>query len=198
MQPNTRIRQHILLALAYLFLALVFSACGGAQEVDEPSVTETPDRQRYGTLSREGLDVTSVDINLDGRADQFTLTNESGVVVRVERDLDFDGRIELFEYFDAEGTLLEQEFQLDFDSSVDAVAFYEEGRLIRRELSTSFNGEPSLVKYYDRQEQLLRVERDSDGDGRVDVWEYHDSPVPRWGRDGDGDGEPDSIETLRQ
>lgn len=177
-------------------LVLLAAGCGGSQSASETAAVQQPERVRFGTLSRSGLDRQSVDINNDGRPDQFNYSR-AGRVVFSERDLDFDGNLDLYEYFDASGALIEQEFQLDFDEAIDMVRYLVNGEVVRKELATGFDRRFSITKFYGAGGRLLRVERDSDDDGVVDLWEYYDQDrVVRVGRDLDGDGIPEAFQSV--
>jgi len=183
-----------------LLAAGVVVACGGAQEAAEAEAEveriDRPPRHRHGNLTREGFDVRSEDMNLDGRPDQFVLS-QGGRVVRIERDLDFDGRIDLYEHYDASGAVVEQEFQLDFDDVIDVVRRFEQGRLVSRSMATGFGGRMNLVKYYADDGSLLRIERDTTFDGAIDLWEfYRNGRLHQVGEDRDGDGEPEIFRTV--
>lgn len=156
-------------------------------------------RARNGNLSQEGLRARETDLNLDleGKPDQWTWVNGNDVVVRVERDLNFDGRVDLWQHMSPDGKVIEEELDLDVDGKVDVVAFYKEGLIARKLLSVGFTNRFTIEKFYDAQGHLLRIERDDDGDGRVDVWEYYENQRRvRIGWDSNVDGMPDSFDQL--
>jgi YD repeat-containing protein len=187
-------RQSLLLAIAWGAACLGAAACGGDAEVADPDASLP--RARNHNLGSGGLSIQEYDLDRNGQPDQWYYTaDDTGQIVRVERDIDFDGRVDLYEHWQG-GELVEEEMNLDFDGQVDVVRFYRGAELTRRELSTSFDGLFTMAKFYDAQGQVLRVERDSDRDGRVDTWEYFENgQVIQVGRDADGDGSPEIMDT---
>ncbi|MCA9562256.1 MAG: hypothetical protein KC561_02145 [Myxococcales bacterium] len=178
---------------AWLVIAAATVGCGGTQTDTQPNVQ----RARYGNLSTEGMRLVESDLDFDGVTDQFTYYGPNDRIVRAERDIDFDGRVDVFEYYDQSGVVIEHELLLDFDNMVDAVRFYQDGQLVRREISVGFGSDFSVLKYYDASGNVLRVERDSTGNGQIDTWEYFDNNVvSRIGRDEDGDGVPEIMESA--
>ena len=156
----------------------------------------TGERARYGNLKRDAYKVQAIDLNQDGEPDQWTVKDASQTRW-IERDLNFDGRVDLWQYPGADGEIVEEEMDLDLDGYVDVVVYYDAGVVTRKEMSIDFAGVFSIAKYYDKQGNLLRVERDDDGDGLVDVWEYYEkNQRVRIGWDENGDGQPDSFDTL--
>jgi hypothetical protein len=185
------------LTLAVLLMTLwSLSGCGAPQDDVSSETVVQPPRVRFGNLDRNALGGSAVDLNGDGEMDQWSWTSGSGMLFMVERDLDFDGTSDMFEYYEG-NTVVEQEFQLDFDRAIDMVAHYANGQLVRKEMSTTFDGQFTLMKFYDGSGQLMRVERDADSDGRVDVWEFYTAGVlSQVGYDDDGDGQPDSLNSV--
>lgn len=169
-------------------------AASKARTAAQESVGE---RQRFGNLSTQGLQVEKVDLNNDGKPDQFVYKTAQGVA-RIERDMNFDGQIDLWQYFDEKGELVEEEMDLDFDGQIDLVAYYKDGVIERKAMSVAFGNVFSIVKFYDKDGNLLRVERDEDNDGVTDVWEYYnkDGRRERIGWDTNGDGMPDKFDQL--
>ncbi len=185
------------LTLAMLLMTVwSLSGCGAPQEDVTSTAVAQPPRIRFGNIDRSTLTGTSIDLNGDGGADQWSWVSGSGALFMMERDLDFDGTSDMYEYFEG-NTVVEQEFQLDFDRAVDMVAYYANGQLVRKEMSTTFDGQFTLIKFYDASGQLIRVERDGDSDGRVDVWEFYTAgTLSQVGYDDNGDGQPDALNSV--
>lgn len=172
--------------------------CGGAQAPVVEQVESLPERYRHGNLPYADVRVEGVDINGDGRADQFYVHDRATGALRwIERDLSFNGRVDVYEYVDAEGNVVERELLLTHGPAVTAVHFFRDGVLSRKEVDTGIAGSALLRKFYDASGALIRIERDSTYNGRIDLWEYFENGVlVRIGRDLTGDGVPDSIEST--
>ncbi|MEM1350257.1 MAG: hypothetical protein AAGI01_16980, partial [Myxococcota bacterium] len=119
----------LLLSLA---LVCLLGACGGDDDAERDSdalknadkqKTPAEVRARDGGLTRDGLNVAPLDLNRDTRPDQWTLTDASGKVLRVERDLNFDGTVDIWQYPNPEDAqdIIEEEMDLDKDGRVDVV-----------------------------------------------------------------------------
>ena len=187
------------ISLAALFLVAGCAASTGADSVESGlGFVPNVERARYKNLNTEGVDISPVDLNGDGKPDQWKIS-ASGRVVRVERDLNFDGRVDAYLYTNDAGEVFEEEFDLDVDGVVDVINYYRMGVLTRKEMSVDFTGDITIIKYYDSNGKLTRVERDEDNNNRIDTWEYYQDEVKiRTGRDVSGDGTPDVFEEAKR
>ena len=188
--------------------ALLFGAVGcGKDDAADKDADALKDNKRPGdnlvrarnkNLTRDGMGVTTQDLNRDEKPDQWVLTGSGGVVVRIERDLNFDGAVDVWQYPNQAGAILEEEMDLDHDRLVDVIAYYrEDGSLERKELALEFGNLFTVFKYYDPTGTLLRVEHDEDGDQLVDRWDYYEkNRVVRTGWDENRDGVPDRFDNL--
>ncbi len=172
------------------------AATSKAQQ-DAPAEGTDAHRKRFGNLTTDGLSVEKLDLNSDGKPDQWTYKNAQRTV-RVERDMNFDGKVDLWQYLNAKGDVVEEEMDLDLDGKVDVVAYYKDGVVTRKAMLVNFNDKFSIVKFYSKEGTLLRVERDQNGDGKPDLWEYYNDKGKRervaW--DQNGDGVPDEFDKL--
>lgn len=185
--------QSILVMVLVGAMAVGCSSSGDVVD-DGIDVEEKPERARYGNLTTDGLTVEKADLDGTGEADQWTFLDESGQVVRVERDMNFDGRVDLWEYYEG-GELVEEEMSLDSSENIDAVVFYTDGTIRRQKMASGFDGTFAIEKFYDSEGRLQRVERDTSNDGQVDTWDYYDDGERvRIGWDTIGDGQPDRFE----
>ncbi len=188
------------LSLFASVMLVMMVGCGDSAEQDAESALKSggPEggRARLGNLVKDDYTVTKVDLNGDGKDDQWTYKDDTAVK-RFERDMNFDGRVDMWQYPDAQGDIVEEEMDLDLDNKVDLVVFYEGGVVTRKELSTDFSGQFTVIKYFDKKGGLLRVERDENRDGTPDVFEYYENNARvRIGWDEDGDGSPDKFDNL--
>ncbi|MFB6263937.1 MAG: hypothetical protein ABEL76_09995 [Bradymonadaceae bacterium] len=183
-----------------VLFGLAAAGCAGKQDTSESTAEKVdepkPPRARYDNLTREGKKVETFDLDKDGQADQWRLS-EGRRVVRLERDMNFDGRVDVWQYKKG-GNLVEEEMDLDLDGRIDLVVFYENGKLNKKKISLDFRQGFSIAKFYSEDGTLLRVERDKDGDGKPDLFEYYDDEGnrERVGWDDNGDGVPDSFDRL--
>ena len=199
MTNRLKLRNLELIPLAVLFF---LTGCAGGSEADkvESGLGFVPniERARYKNLKTDGVEITPVDLNGDGKPDQWKVS-ASGRVVRVERDLNFDGRVDAYLYTNDAGEVFEEEFDLDVDGVVDVINYYRQGVLTRKEMSVDFTGDITIIKYYDSKGKLTRVERDEDNNNRIDTWEYYQDEIKiRTGRDISGDGTPDVFEEAKR
>jgi len=112
-------------------------------------------------------------------------------VVRREVDLNGDGKVDEWDAYDEDGNLAKAVYDLDFDGKPDLVVSYEKGQLVKKELAPGFDGMARTVAYYENA-KLVRKERDSKGKGAIDTWEYYEGgELDRIGYDDDGDGQVD-------
>lgn len=197
-------------AAAALAVGLFAGGCGNqakdAAEQDAEEAKEKKDlpgsvytkRKRDGELDRQDKNVESMDLNRDGRPDQWEIRSEEGRLLWIARDMNFDGQVDVWQYPDDVGEVVEEEMDLDMDGTVDLVSYYKNGNVRRKELSVNFDEQFSIVKFYNKDGRLLRVERDEDQDGTIDVWEYYDDQGnrERVGWDENGDGVPDSFDQM--
>ncbi len=115
-------------------------------------------------------------------------------VVRREVDLNGDGKVDEWDAYDEDGNLAKAVYDLDFDGKPDLVVTYEKGQLVKKELAPGFDGMVRTVAFYENG-KLVRKERDSKGTGKIDTWEYFENgELDRIGTDLDGDGQVDKWE----
>ena len=185
----------VLLALSSLIACA--SDEGADKDQERLGFVPNQERARFKNLKTKGLEITPLDLNKDGKPDQWKLV-AGGRLVRVERDLNFDGVPDVFLYQNDAGEVLEEEMDLDVDGIIDVVNYYRGGIITRKEMSVDFTGNVSIIKYFDPEGKLTRTERDTDNNGRIDVWEYYQDDVRiRTGRDISGDGTPDVFEEAK-
>jgi hypothetical protein len=112
-------------------------------------------------------------------------------------DLDHDGKPDMFEYYDVNGQLRRREADYDTSGVVNAVEFFENGKLARRELDTTGQHRIDTWDYFDTTSgKRLRRERDSTNDGKVDQWWTFDGDKVTIAMDRNGDGKPDPTDVV--
>ncbi|MGH7268907.1 MAG: hypothetical protein ACREJ3_00625, partial [Polyangiaceae bacterium] len=121
-------------------------------------------------------------------------------------DLNRDGKPDLYEYFDAAGNVRRRELCYDFTGAVDAIEYFDKGKLARRELDATgrrkidtwdwFDPNATLDPKTGRPAHPARRERDTKGDGRVDQWWTWNGSNVTIAVDRTGDGTPDPDSTI--
>jgi hypothetical protein len=178
--------------------ALLFpSGKGDEQTIDGArEITHLEKRRRKGTLQlKSGYTRTPLDINRDGKSDQWIYKNKSGTRVLVVRDIDFDRQKDVWQYYSENGQLVEIEHNLDEKAGIELIELRKQGVTRQKILSVDATGYFSIWKYYNDKGRLLRVERDRNQDGQIDTWEYFNKKGERTrvGWDEDLDGSADTF-----
>ncbi len=148
-----------------------------------------------------GNKVDGLDTNGDGKEDIRRVSDRSGHEICRIADLNHDGKPDLYEYFDSSGTVRRREFCYDDTGVVNAVEYYEGGKLARREYDTSGQHVIDTWDWFDpnaapdpktgRPAHPVRRERDTTGDGVVDQWWAWEGNNVTIAVDHTGDGKPD-------
>jgi hypothetical protein len=192
--------------------ACALVACsGGDKAATTGGGAKAPNAARVEMIQHEpceesGNRVESLDSNNDQKPDIKRMYNKSsGVEVCRIVDLNHDGRPDLFEYFDASGTVRRREYAYDDSGSVNAIEYYEGGKLVRREYDTTGQHRIDTWDFFDPAKPPnpktgrpvpVRRERDTNGDGRVDQWWVWDGEKITISIDRTGDGRPDPENTI--
>jgi hypothetical protein len=121
-------------------------------------------------------------------------------------DVNHDGKPDLYEYFDAAGNVRRREYCYDDLGVVNAVEYYEAGKLVRREYDVSGRHRIDTWDWFDpnapvdattgRPAHPIRRERDTTGDGRVDQWWTWNGDQLSIANDRNGDGKPDTDTAI--
>jgi hypothetical protein len=179
------------------------AACGGSAE---QTGAKMPTGAHAKGLTHEacpeaGNKVEGLDTNGDGKEDIRTVTDKGGNAICRIADLNHDGKPDLYEYFDSSGAVRRREFCYDDTGVVNAVEYYEGGKLARREYDTSGQHVIDTWDWFDpnaapdpktgRPAHPVRRERDTSGDGVVDQWWAWDGNNVTIAVDHTGDGKPD-------
>lgn len=134
------------------------------------------------------------DVNNDGRADITRVVQGNRESCRV-LDLNFDGRVDNFLYFDEAGNLRRRESDFDRDGLVDEIGLYKNGKIVQKFRETNLDGKLDTWDSYTN-ERLTERMRDINADGKVDQWWTFPDPTklecPVVAHDEDGDGKPDA------
>jgi hypothetical protein len=154
----------------------------------------------HETCPQAGDKVQGLDTNGDGKED-IRLASRGGHDTCRIADLNHDGKPDLYEYFDTSGTVRRREYCYDDTGVVNAVEYYEGGKLVRREYDTSGQHRVDTWDWFDpnaapdpktgRPAHPVRRERDTTGDGQVDQWWAWDGNNVTIAVDHTGDGKPD-------
>lgn len=107
-------------------------------------------------------------------------------------DLNHDGKIDDWRFYNDEGQISKEELDFDFDGKVDETRYYTAGVVTEKAMGYKFDEKPEVWKFYDNKGFLIRMEADQDGDEAVDFWEYYEKGVlERVEKDTDKDGKAD-------
>jgi hypothetical protein len=156
--------------------------------------------------SASGHKVEALDTNADGKEDIRRVMDGSGKVLCAVADLNHDGKPDLYEFFDSSGNIRRREFCYDDTGVVNAVEYYEGGKLARREYDTGGQNIIDTWDWFDpnaepdpktgRPAHPIRRERATRGDGIVDQWWAWDGKNVTIAVDHTGDGKPDPESTV--
>jgi len=188
------------------------TACGGNDKASTGPVAPKPGQDARETLDHEecsesGNRVEMLDTNNDGKPDiRRVFDKGSGRELCRISDLNHDGRVDLYEYFDASGAVRRREFCYDDTGIVNAIEFYDSGRLTKRVYDTSGQRKIDTWDYFEaglptdpktgRPVHPSRRERDTMGHGRIDQWWTWNGAKVTISRDITGDGKPDPASTI--
>ena len=173
-------------------------ACSKSVSTEANSPSDQKD-QNPTEITHEDCDADAkgaakTDANNDGRADITRVMEGNRELCRV-LDLNFDGRVDNFLYFDEAGNLRRRESDFDRDGLIDEIGLYKAGRIVQKLRETNLDGKLDTWDTYTN-ERLTERRRDIDADGRVDQWWTFPDPskleCPVVATDDDGDGKPDS------
>ena len=183
--------------------------CGGSDAVTTPKVAQASVRSEELEHERCGGDgerAETLDTNGDGKPDITKYYDGSGHELCRVVDLNGDGKPDLYEYFDGGGQIRRREFCYDDSGAVNAIEFYEHGKLAQREYDISGRHRIDTWDWFDPGAQLdaktgrpshpTRRERDTKGDGHVDQWWTWEGDRLTIAIDRDGSGHPDPATAL--
>jgi len=197
--------------IAALALALAPLACSGSETATTAGGAKAAQAKRVETIEHETCDdksnrVEALDSNNDNKPDiKRVYDKKSGAELCRIVDLNHDGRPDLYEYFEANGAVRRREYAYDDSGSVNAIEYYEGGKLVRREYDTTGQHRIDTWDYFDPNKPPnpktgrpvpVRRERDTNGDGRVDQWWVWDGEKITITMDKTGDGRPDPENTI--
>lgn len=185
-------------ALCFVCFLPFSMAC--SKSVSTEASAPSGERNAYPTeITHEDCDVEAksavkTDANNDGRADISRVMAGNREVCRV-LDLNFDGRVDDFLYFDEAGELRRRESDFDRDGLIDEIGLYENGRIIKKFRETNLDGKLDTWDTYTNG-RLTERRRDTNADGTIDQWWTFPDPskveCPVVAIDEDGDGKPDA------
>jgi hypothetical protein len=199
------------LTVALAAITVGTSACGGGEQTSGVASAKLP-KGVNGTIEHQSCDedgekVETLDVNNDGKADIRTvIESRSGQVICRIVDLNHDAKPDLYEYYDRmSGTIRRREFCFDDSGVVNAVEYYEGGKLVRREKDTTGQRRIDTWDYFDPaaapdprtgNPRPIRRERDTDGNGQIDQWWLWEGDRVSIATDKNGDGNPDPEATV--
>jgi hypothetical protein len=181
--------------------------CGGGEMAASPRVAQAevrPEELKHEPCG--GPRSEALDTNGDGKPDITKYFDGSGHESCRVVDLNGDGKPDLYEYFDDGGTIRRREFCYDDTAAVNAIEFYEGGKLARREYDISGRHRIDTWDWFDPNAQVdaktgrpahpVRRERDTKGDGHVDQWWTWEGDRLMIAVDRDGSGRPDPATAM--
>ena len=192
-----------LLTSALLAIAIVPLASGcGSDESAERDMGDLGAANFSRSRNDEGQIVERYDSTGDGVADVLKYFEASADpedpsltqrrLVKLEIDANGDGNINVRRIFDEANTVRSEELDVDLDGKVDAILYFDGGKLTRKELIEAESGRVGTTRHYS-EGTLIRVEKDENADERIDYWEFYEEGVlTRVGRDTNGDGQADT------
>lgn len=202
-----------LLLLSSTVAALVALAAAGGCSTNESSGVSSgaklPAGARSNALDHEactesGNRVELIDVNGDGKNDlRRVFDKKSGKEICRIVDLNRDDKADLYEYFDEGGAVRRREYCYSDDGVVNAIEYFEHGKMVRREYDTTGQHRIDTWDFFDPQQpddpktkrpKPVKRERDTNGDGIVDQWwTWEGSKVTiAFDKNGDGKADPES------
>ncbi len=187
------------------------AACSGGGEAAGPGGKTAASAKRVETITHEDCDVKSnrvenLDSNNDNKSDiQRVYDKKSGAEICRIVDLNHDTKPDMYEYFEANGQVRRREYSYDDSGSVNAVEYYEGGKLVRREYDTTGQHRIDTWDFFDPAQPPspktgravpVRRERDTNGNGTVDQWWVWDGEKITITVDRTGTGKPDPENTI--
>jgi hypothetical protein len=194
-------------ALQFSLLAMLLSACGGA----EPAPPKAPTEERQVIRGLSGSDQARCefqnrpDREVRETAGPGSLTPNIRRVYAIlgtgeerrkvlqcrEVDTNLDGAKDVVRTYNDQGEKLNELSDSDYDGRIDTWVTFAGGHIAKTEVDKLGTGKPSEWRYYVGG-KISRVHRDTNKDGKADVWEvYAKGRLQRMGVDVDGDGRVD-------
>ncbi len=168
------------------------STSAGTSPKGEQSASPTEVVHEECDVEADGT--VKTDANNDGRADISRVMAGNRELCRV-LDLNFDGKVDNFLYFDEAGKLRRRESDFDRDGLIDEIGIYQAGRILYKHRETNLDGKLDTWDTY-KNGRLTERRRDTNADGKVDQWWTFPDPTklecPVVATDEDGDGKPDA------
>ena len=184
-------------------VAAIAMGCGGNAKVSGVADSTLPEGVHVEKIDHEACDeaghrVESMDANGDGKPDvKQVFDKTTGKELCRITDLDHDGKPDMFEYYEANGDLRRREADYDTTGVVNAIEFFDKGKLVKRELDTTGQHRIDTWDYFDAATgKRTKRERDSTNDGKVDQWWSWNGEKITIAMDRNGDGKPDPTDTV--
>lgn len=192
-------------AAALVVALAAVAGCGGDPSKSGVANAKLPSGSRSAPVEHEaceerGSRAEEIDANNDGRPDIRRIYGKDGREVCRTTDLNRDGKPDMYEYYGADGKIRRREASYDDSGVVNAIEFFEGGRLVRRELDTTGRRTIDTWDFFDPNSgRRLKRERDSRGDGKVDqwwTWEDGGKVTIMIDKNGDGKADPESTVVM--
>ena len=156
----------------WVWLALVAVLAPGCDKNKNSNSAADANKLVQQELDKDGLRKVAIDINKDGRYDQYIYYTDDDQMKYAQRDFNFDGFVDMTEFYDG-GKHVRDEIDLDYDGICDLIITYENDLPVRKEYAVDFEGNRHGVQYFDANGNRIRIERDTNTDGRPDRIEYY-------------------------
>lgn len=155
--------------MTFLIAVLTFS-CNKDNDVKSAAETDQTKLQTQ-EIDTSSFDLQKVDINNDGKIDQFVYTKDN-VIQYAQRDFNFDGLIDMSEFYE-NGVHIRDEIDLDYDGVCDLIVTYQNDKPVKKEYSVDFEANKHGTQIFDANGNRTEIHRDTNTDGVVDTIEYY-------------------------
>ena len=161
--------KYILLSLCAVLLAGF--VCGCNKDKQAETAAGAANKLKTQELDTSSLEVKKIDINKDGRYDQY-IYYDGDKIRYTQRDFNFDGIVDMTEFYE-DGAHVRDEIDLDYDGICDVIITYKNELPVKKEYAVDFEGNRHGTQFFNEKGERIRIERDTDNDGKPDRIEHY-------------------------